>query len=110
VGEHVALALRALSVEEKHTADKGDVYLVVHGVDVEGAMVANLRLWRFDNNDIMASSTYILRGLKVVPAKQWDEEQWKYVPRMDGKKELDCTARTAVEDVSHVTDITAFFA
>ena len=109
MGEHVALVLRVLAVEEKYTSDKEEVYVVVHGVDTEGAMVTNLRLWRFDRNDIISNKTYIIRGLKVVPARQWDEELWKYVPRMDGRKELECVARAAVEDVSRVTDITASF-
>ena len=109
VGEHVGLVLQVLMAEEKYTNNSGDPYLEVHGTDIEGAMVASLRLWRYANGDLTEGNTYIIRGLKVMLAKQWDAEQWKYIFRGDGSKTLECTSRTAVEDVSHIEAITAFF-
>ena len=107
IGDHVGLALRVLSVEEKVTYEKGEVYLTVHGLDIEGATVTYLRLWRFDASDVFVNKVYIIRGLKVVPAKQWDDTLGKFVPRLESHQELECTARVAIEDVSHVNEITS---
>ena len=51
VGEHVALVFRAISVEQKWN-QKGEVYLVAHGLDVDNATVTYLRLWRFAEHDL----------------------------------------------------------
>ena len=74
-----------------------------------GCSTGPLRMWRFGAGDIEAGQIYIFRGLKVVLEKQWDDAQWKYIPRVDGQKALECVWRTAVEDVSHVAEIRAFW-
>ena len=106
VGEHAALVFRALMVEQRWT-EKGEVYLVAHGVDVDGTMVTSLRLWRFGEDDLATGANCVIRGLKVMLETQWDG--WKYVPRLDGPKIFECTSRTSVEDVSHVPAITSLF-
>ncbi len=68
-----------------------------------------LRLWRFETDDVHARTVYILRGLKAVPETMWSQEEWKYIPRPDKAQTLECTSRTAVEDVSHVPSITHYF-
>ena len=54
-------------------------------------------------------SVYIIRGLKVVPDMYWCPTEWKYVPYTDGRKKLDCSYRTSVEDVSHVEGLQFFY-
>ena len=106
VGEHVALVLRAIMVEQKWN-QRGEVYLEAHGLDLENATVNYLRLWRFAETDLQAGRTTIIRGLKVVLETQWDGS--KYVPRLDGPKIFECTNRATIEDVSHVPAITSLF-
>ena len=59
--------------------------------------------------EVLCGCIYILRGLKVVQAEKWSHEDDKYMPRLDGARSLDCTFRTAVEDVSEVKSITQLF-
>ena len=108
MGDHVALVVRVIMVEQKFT-NSGDTYLEAYGTDTEGTLAKNLRLWRYADGDLAEGSTYIIRGLKVALAKQWDDNEWKYVVRADGSKSLECTSRTAVEDVSHIATITTLF-
>ena len=109
VGEHVSLVVQVLLAEQKYTNTTGDSYLEVSGSDIENGVVTSLRLWRYAEGDLSEDKTYIIRGLKVVIKKQWDDEQCNYILRRDGTKTLDCTSRTTVEDVSHIESITAFF-
>ena len=76
---------------------------------MEGCATGPLRLWRFEEEDLVEGNTYIVRGLKVTADTHWDDQQWKYVPRQDGTKALECTTRAAVEDVTHVDAIAVFF-
>ena len=39
----------------------------------------------------------------------WDYELVKYMPRADSKRTVECTSRTAAEDVTHVNAIQAYF-
>ena len=80
----------------------------MNGTDTDGTFVRNLRLWRYAEGDLFDDTPYIIRGLKVVPARQWDDKEWKYINRADGTKSLERTCRTAVEDVSHIVPITVF--
>ena len=109
VGEYVALVIKVLGVDAKTTADKGEPYLVVTGVDMDNAVVAHLRLWRFEEGDVVEGNAYIMRGLKVAEETIWDDEKWKYVARGDGTKKAECKDRTAVEDVTHIDEIMHFF-
>ena len=109
LGSHVSLVLRVLMVEEKQTQDKLEPYLVVHGVDMDNIPIPPLRLWRFGPSDVQEGCCYIMRGLKIVLEKYWDDGAWKWLPRMDGQKAVECIYRTAAEDVTHVPGIMAFF-
>ena len=109
LGEFVAVVVRPNSVEAKSTSDKGEPYLVVHGKDMSGQPIGPLRLWRHHEGDVEAFSTYIMRGLKVVCETVWSEDLHKYVPRADQAKTVECSFRTAVEDVSHVPSIVSWF-
>ena len=109
LGDIVALVMRPYSVEAKTTSDKGEPYLVLYGRDMSGQPIGPLRLWRHQEGDVEAFSTYIIRGLKVVTETVWSADLNKYVPREDNAKTVECTFRTAVEDVSHVGPITAWF-
>ena len=79
------------------------------GKDWEGEWVRNLRLWRYADGDVCEQNTYIIRGLKVVPLKQWDDWAQDYINRPDGQKTVECTMRTALEDVSQNDSVSAFF-
>ena len=109
LGEHIALVFKALAVETRYTYDSNEAYLEVQGVDIEGAPTGALRFWRFEEGDIAEGRGYIARGLKVAAERRWDDELNKYVCRDDGTRRMECTGRTAVEDVSHVAAIMTFF-
>ena len=104
----VALVMKVTSLEEQQSSN-GEPYLVVRGPDMDSNSAHSLRLWRYRQNDMRTDSVYIIRGLKVVPDMYWCQTEWKYVPYTDGRKKLDCSYRTSVEDVSHVEDLPFFF-
>ena len=62
----------------------------------------------FREGEIVPGNLYILRGLRVAPDRVWDDAAWKYVPSPDRRK-LDCSGRSAVEDVTSFSSIAAFF-
>ena len=101
--------MRAQSVEEKTTSDKGEPYLVVHGIDMDGKATGPLRWWRFSPEDVEEGSIYIVRGLKIVTDTQWSHDHGKYMPRADNSKAFECSYRTAAENVSNVPAIAAWF-
>ena len=76
---------------------------------MDGTYLGPLRMWRFEEEDITAGQTYILRGMRVAVESSWDYELMKYMPRADGKRTVECTSRTAAEDVTHVNAIQAYF-
>ena len=97
-------------VEERCTQDqRQESYLSVTGVDMNNVTVGPVLLWGYCAAEVPSGCIYILRGLKVVQAKRWSNEDNKYMPRLDGARSLDCTYRTAVEDVSEVQAITQIF-
>ena len=81
-----------------------ETHLQVHGVDLQGESVGPLRLWRFEEGDVRSRSRVVLRGLKVVAASVWDAEQWAYVSHKDNPPVVECSFRTAVEDVTSVQE------
>ena len=103
-----ALVIKATSVEQKTTFDKGEPYLEVHGVDMDRVPITALRMWMFEEGEVVPGNLYILRGLRVAPDRVWDDAAWKYVPSPDRRK-LDCSGRSAVEDVTSFSSIAAFF-
>ena len=109
VGEYVAFVLRVLAVEIKATSNTAEPYLILNGVDMEGTPVGPLRLWRFNEDDVVQGNTCIIRGLKVVPENRRDDEKWKWVPSANGVNTIECTVRTALEDVTGVDNIMTYF-
>jgi len=110
LGMHIDLVLRIFIVEERCTQDlRQERYLSINGLDMDSETVGPVLLWGYAADEVQSERIYIIRGLKVVQARRWSEEAWKYVPRTDGARSLDCTYRTAVEDVSEVQAITQIF-
>ena len=108
LGQFVALVFLAISVEDRWTESTGDPYAVVYVKDMDG-VTTTLRFWRFEEGDVQQGLVYIARGLKVVADTYWNADQWKYVPRDDGSKTVECCWRTALEDVTHVSGIAQYF-
>ncbi len=102
MGDYVALLLKMVSVETKETQTKAEPYLQVSGVDMDGALVNYLQLWRFEDGDIKAGCKYLIRGLRVSFEQYWDDQQGQYVSNAQGPKTFECSYRTAVEDVTQV--------
>ena len=108
VGQFVALVIQISYVEIRETADQ-EAYLQVHGLDMERKEVGPLRLWRFGEGDVNKSQIIILRGMKVVVRQSWDNYEHRYMPDCNGTKTVECTFRTAAEDVSHVPEVVQYF-
>ena len=108
-GDLVDLLVRVTAVQEKHTAQKEEPFLEVNGVDVNGARVDTIRMWRWEEGDVRVGAIYILRGLKISPATYWCSDAWKYVPRENGSKTVEISARTAAEDVTEVAAFNEYF-
>ena len=60
----VDLVLRAYAVEERATTD-GDPYLILSGQDMDGVDFGPLRLWQYEDGDVLDGNIYIFRGLKA---------------------------------------------
>ena len=100
--------IRPQSVEEQWT--QGDEsYLQVHGYDMDGVATGALRFWRHEVGDIIEGKIYLIRGLKVVDQTYWSDDAYKYVPKEDGSKTVELTFRTAIEDLTEVTEIAQYF-
>ena len=108
-GDLVDLLVRVTAVQEKHTAQKEEPFLEVNGVDVNGARVDTIRMWRWEEGDVRVGAIYILRGLKISPATYWCSDAWKYVPRENGSKTVEISARTAAEEVTEVAAFNEYF-
>ena len=110
LGTHIDLVLSIFLAEERCTQDsRQERYLSVNGADMEKVPVGPVLLWGYAAGEVVCGNIYIIRGLKVVAAKSWSYDDWKYFPRTDGARALDCTYRTAVEDVSGAQAITRIF-
>ena len=107
VGTFVDLVIHATQVEARlsneQTIDE-QPFLLVHGYDMENVPTGALRFWRYEDGDIAEGKTYIVRGLKVVDDKWWCDGAG-YVPKGDGSKTVEICWRTAVEDVTHVQQL-----
>ena len=111
VGDFVGIVLRITYLEEGETSNTSEPFLCIYGIDMDGITVGPIRLWRWTAADcgMQVGSTCVLRGLRVVKESIWSDEKWAYVPREDGAMTLEHNFRLAVEDVSSVEHITAFF-
>ena len=109
LGHFAALVFYVQSVEDKVTDSNGDPYALVHGIDMDGVATGALFFWRWEPGEIETGYIYIARVLKVAPETYWNNDQWKYTPRDDNSKTLQCCWRTALEDVTEVLDIAQYF-
>ena len=87
-----------------------EVYVQVYGVDSEGTPTGSMCFWRFGDEEIVEGRIYIVRGLKVVMGQAWDDDAQKYKARADLPKKLECSRRTAVEDVTEIQGVARLFA
>ena len=108
VGSYVAIAIRIHDVQAKWT-QLNEPYLQITGVDTEGDAVGTLRLWQREEGDIKSGGAYVVRGLRVVNDRAWDPTRGIYVRSSDQPKKLECSLRTACEDVEGVESITKCF-
>ena len=109
-GQPATLVFRVTVVENKTSEVTGEPYTIVNGYDMEGmAIEPPLYLWRYEVGEIESGHTYMARGMKVVANTQWCPEQCKYVPRDDGSKKVECTWKTALEDVSNIDTVLQYF-
>ena len=109
IGVFVDLVLWVQSCPEKATYERAEPFLEVYGFDLDGHNISALRLWRFVQSDMVAQCTYIVRGVRVVQYSHYDPEQKQYVKSCDGRKSFECSWRTAVENVSEVSEIVSCF-
>ena len=98
-------------IEQSETSATQEPFLVVHGIDMDGAMVGPIRLWRWMTGDaaFQTGDVYIIRGLKVVKQTVWSGEQWAYISSDDGNQTVESSSCVAVEDVSGVSAIMSYF-
>ena len=108
VGAYVTLLLKLQFVEDKYNSN-GEAYLEVHGVDSEGQGSGAIRLWNYDHGELRSNTLCIMHGLKVAYEKYWDDAQHKYAQRSDQSKKLECSNRTAVQDVSEDLRLMPYF-
>ena len=78
------------------------------GVDTEGGVVGPLRLWQREEGDIKIGGAYVVRGLKVVNDRAWDSTRGMWIRSADAPKIIECSVRTACEDVEDVESITQY--
>jgi hypothetical protein len=76
---------------------------------MDNVTTGSMRFWRYEAGEIKQGSIYIARGLKVVLETVWCQDLFKYVPREDNAKTVECCWRTALEDVTHVNSIAEYF-
>ena len=84
-------------------------FLVIRGVDMDGSDVGPLRVWQRNEGDISAGCSYVVRGLKVVHDRAWDTTRGCYVRSSDQPLTVECSPRTACEDVTDVESITQYW-
>ena len=108
VGDFVSLLLRVIKAEEKYTG-KDEKYLLIQGIDADNSPTGGICMWRFEEGDIKPFRIYFFRGMRVRIAQVWSDTAWAYIDREDKQKDVECTRRTAVEDVTEVSSIRSFY-
>ena len=108
VGTYVAIAMRINDVQAKWSAIN-EPYLQLMGVDTAGGGVGPLRLWQREEGDIKIGGAYVVRGLKVVNDRAWDSTRGMWIRSADAPIIIECSPRTACEDVEGVESITQCF-
>ena len=108
LGTYVAIAMRITDVQPRWTRTQSEPYLQITGLDTEGGNVGPLRLWQYEEGDINPGHAYILRGLKVVYDRWWDSARGIWIRSAVMPKTIECSVRTACEDVADVDSITQY--
>jgi protein-arginine kinase activator protein McsA len=108
VGTYVAIAMRITDVQPKWTSTQNEPYLQLMAVDTDREVVGPLRLWQREEGDIKLGGAYVVRGLKVVNDRAWDSTKAIWIRSADAPKIIECSARTAWEDVEDVESITQY--
>ena len=67
-----------------------------------------LRLWQHEADDIKPGGAYVVRGLKVVNDRMWDQGKGAWTRSADAPKTIECSVRTACEDVEDIESITQY--
>ena len=109
VGTYVAIAMRVTDVQPKWTVDKSEPYMQLMGVDTEGVSVGPLRLWKYEEIDIELGNSYVVRGLRVNNDRVWNEAKWMWIRSAEAPKIVECSVRSAIEDVTCVDAVTQYF-
>ena len=107
VGTYVAIAMRIHDVQAKWSAIN-EPYLQLMGGDTEKGVVGPLRLCQHEEGDIKIGGAYVVRGLKVVNDRAWDSTRGMWIRSADAPKTIECSVRTACEDVEDVESITQY--
>ena len=108
VGTYLVIAMRITDVQPKWTLTRIEPYLQLMGVDTEGGVVGPLRLWLREEGDIQFGGAYVVRGLRVVNDRAWDSTKSMWIRSADAPKTIECSVRTACEDVADVESITQY--
>ena len=108
VGTYVAIPMRIYDVQAKWSAID-EPYLELMGVDTEGSVVGPLRLWQHEEGDIKSGGAYVVRGLKVVNDRAYDSARGIWIRSAEAPIIIECSPRTACEDVEGVESITQCF-
>ena len=108
VGTYVAIPMRITDVQARWTYAANEPYAQVNGVGTEGDAVGPLRLWQREEGDIKLGGAYVVRGLKVVNDRAWDSTKGMWIRSADAPKTIECSVRTACEDVEDVESITQY--
>ena len=66
-------------------------------------------MWRFKEGELLTNRIYILRGMRVAKETDWSAWTETYVPFDDDRQKIECSFRTAVEDVTDVQSIKDHF-
>ena len=105
VGTYVAIAMRITDAEQKYNK-RDDAYLSIEGFDTEGEAVGPLRLWKYEEGDINPGDAYVVRGLKVVHDRVFDDAKQLWTRSNASDMVIECSPRTACENVEDIRSIT----
>ena len=108
VGTCVAIAMRVIEVNPEWTSTHSEPYVQIMGFDTEGCEVGPLRLWQHEEGDIKLGGAYVVRGLRVVNDRARDSTKNMYMCSAGVPNIVECSIRTACEDVEGVESTTQY--
>ena len=109
VGDMIDFVIKVNSVQENQHTISDEPYLCISGSDMDGVNVRPLFMWLFKEGEIVTQRIYILRAMRVCLETCWCEWSHCYVPYADERRKIECSFRTAVEDVTDVQFIQGRF-